>query len=110
MSSLSLNSNLNTAAMGYAKFIAGVGIPGGIQHYADGRSPDARAKAAGYGSCVGEVVAGGFGSAETVFQAWLDSPGHKAVMEDRRGFEVGVAEYNYYWVMMIGIPKSQAAC
>jgi uncharacterized protein YkwD len=43
----------------------------------DGRSPWARAEAAGYDQPIGENIAKGQRTPESVMKAWMDSPGHR---------------------------------
>ena len=64
-----------------------------------GRSPQSRAKRAGYGASgysswsLAEVIAWGSGSAGSpaaVFQSWMCSPGHRAILLGKRWRDIGV--------------------
>ena len=71
-----------------------------FSHLSDaGRSPQSRAKragytASGYGSwSLAEVIAWGSGSAgspTSVFRSWMRSPGHRAILLDKRWRDIGV--------------------
>jgi len=90
LGALSLHSALVQAAQGYAQQLAS-GIP--FSHTGpDGSTPFSRMQAAGYplAKCGGENIARGFGSAETVHTAWMNSPGHRANILEARYTEVGV--------------------
>lgn len=62
------------------------------------------------GSCTGENIGGGQRSAQAVFDAWMDSPGHRHNMLYDRHFEVGIGyyegsgAYGRYWVKHFGRP------
>lgn len=59
-----------------------------------GRSPSGRARAAGWrGSALGEAIAygcGRMGSAASTVRAWLNSPGHRAILLSRSYGRVGI--------------------
>ena len=76
-----------------------------------GKSPLARARAAGWRGSVGEVIAWGCGplaSARATLRAWLNSPPHRAiVLGGGRAAGVGVKRLagcggRAYWVMDVG--------
>jgi hypothetical protein len=70
-----------------------------------------RANAAGYTgwTFLGENIAAGQTSADAVFQAWMNSPGHRANILDARANEIGIGHayttsstYRHYWTMEVG--------
>lgn len=63
----------------------------------DGSDPGDRAAACG-GGWSGEIIACGQATAADAVQAWLGSPGHRAVLTDPNNRHVGVAMNNHYWV------------
>ena len=68
------------------------------------RSPGERAAAFGFNAPVGENIAGGFTTAEAVFQAWKESPGHNSnMLGNYAAIGIGRAyhpnsQYGWYWV------------
>ena len=76
-----------------------------------GKSPRARARAAGWRGGVGEVIAWGCGtlaSPRATLHAWLNSPPHRAIMlGGARAAGVGLKRTGgcggrAYWVMDVG--------
>ena len=74
-----------------------------------GRGPGQRAAAFGYTGAVGENIAGGFSSAQGVFDAWKGSPGHNANMLGSSYRAIGVgrvslpgSRYGVYWTTDFG--------
>lgn len=72
------------------------------------RSPAERAAAFGYYGGVGENLAAGFASAQSVFDAWRNSPGHNAnmlggytVIGIGRAYSAS-SSYRYYWTTDFG--------
>lgn len=65
----------------------------------DGSTPWQRASSCG-GSADGEIVACGQDSAEAAVTAWSMSPGHAAILFDRRQTKVGVYVYDKKWVAL----------
>jgi Cysteine-rich secretory protein family len=77
------------------------------------RLPPARAAAFGYNHPVGENIAGGYSSAQSVFNAWKGSPGHNANMLYSQYRVIGIgraynaaSQFRYYWVTDFGIVNS----
>lgn len=77
----------------------------------DGRSPWDRIRAAGYGynTWLGENIAAGYNSADSVFNAWRNSPGHNANMLDGNFRAIGIGRYyqpgstyGWYWTTDFG--------
>lgn len=77
----------------------------------DGRTPWDRIRAAGYGynTWLGENIAAGYTSAETVFEAWRNSPGHNANMLNGNFNAIGIglvhvqgSYYGWYWTTDFG--------
>lgn len=91
-------------------------------HEADGRTPDERARRAGYQPCIVaeniayQYLSTGFRTAELsqgLLDAWMDSPGHRANILDLRLTEIGVGiarsgnTARYYAVQLFGQPPSR---
>jgi len=84
------------------------------------RSPRARAAAFGFDAPVGENIAGGFTTAEAVFQAWKQSSGHNSNMLREKYVVIGIgrayhpnALYGWYWVTDFAAsvpPPAQPQC
>jgi uncharacterized protein YkwD len=80
----------------------------------NGSKPWDRAGAVGYAaSMIGENIAAGYGSAESVVQGWINSPGHRANLLNFRYTEMGLGysssaqdtgtvNYGNYWTQMFG--------
>ena len=111
---LQLNDQLTATATAHSQDMAlndYFGHPG-----LDGRSPEARILAGGYNAFItSENIAAGLASPESVVQAWMDSPGHRAnilngkLSEMGVGFyflenELGSTNYRYYWTQDFGQP------
>ena len=86
---LTLDWRLVSAARRYTGEVA---TTGALSHTGrDGRGPNERIRAAGWrGPLVGETLAVGYGPAACV-QAWLNSPGHRAILLEGRFQRVGLA-------------------
>jgi len=76
-----------------------------------GTSPCERIASAGYAllACA-ENIAAGYPTAQAVFQAWMNSPRHRANLLSSDFMEVGVgyAEggyYHYYWTVDLACPR-----
>lgn len=80
----------------------------------DGLRVGARADAAGYDwVMVGENIAVGFSSVNSVMQGWLDSPSHCRTIMNGNYQETAMslhlpsgADYSSYWTMLMGRPSS----
>ncbi|GIJ47974.1 hypothetical protein Val02_48600 [Virgisporangium aliadipatigenens] len=73
----------------------------------DGANFVTRAKRAGYTGAIGENIAWGYRTAETVTKGWLDSPGHRANILNCKAKAVGVglarkADGTPYWTQVFG--------
>jgi hypothetical protein len=74
------------------------------------RFPPERAQYFGYPSTgVGENIAGGFSTAQAVFNGWRNSPGHNSNMLNANYTIIGIglwydasSQYKYYWVTDFG--------
>ena len=81
----------------------------------DGRSLQTRLNNVGYTIqgyqtyTIGENIAQGQRSIADVMHSWLSSPPHFENLMSANFFEVGIAEYNFYWVQNFGgrIPFAQ---
>lgn len=79
-----------------------------------GRSPYARTVECGYPGGAGENLAGGYETAQQVFEAWRSSPGHNANMLNPIYTEIGVARefvpgstYGWYWATDFGLAHTR---
>jgi uncharacterized protein YkwD len=121
LSALQPQQDLDEAADWFATDMATKNYYGGDQYCYDnfhetahcdslGRLPGARLKAFGYPSgYAGENIAAGFGSAQSVFDAWKASSGHNANMLGSSYKSIGIgwacnwqAHYRCYWVTDFG--------
>jgi uncharacterized protein YkwD len=69
----------------------------------DGSSVGDRVLAVGYDfSFVGENIAQGFYSEDSVMDAWMASPGHRNNILDPRAVDFGIAQENSTWVLLLG--------
>jgi cysteine-rich secretory family protein len=113
------NPQLNAAAQDFATFMANSGQ---LSHTADGRTPEARARAQGYDPClIAENLASQYSSAgftaealaRGFFEGWQQSPEHRANLLDPAVTETGIGAAHsettgaYYAVQLFGRPKSQ---
>lgn len=107
---LAVNTQLTKAAQGHSQNMATKNFygHGGL----DGSTPWDRIKAAGYSySYAAENVAAGQPTPSEVVQAWIDSPGHRAVMLKSTAQEIGVgyfssdnSVYHDYWTQDFATP------
>lgn len=67
-----------------------------------GRSARDRAVECGYGSGVGENASFGYRSAQAAFDAFMQSPGHRANMRDGRWRAAGIGASGPAWTLMFG--------
>jgi uncharacterized protein YkwD len=109
---LVLHPNLNAAADWFAWDMA-IDNYWGAGHWdneSPPRLPPDRAVAFGYPNrSVGENIAGGFQTAQAVFNAWRSSPGHNANMLHSSYRVIGIgradrasSQFRYYWVTDFG--------
>jgi hypothetical protein len=104
---LVLNDQLNAAADWLSE---DMGKKGYFSHYDSlGRDPNQRAAAFGYPYSIGENIAGGYNSAQAVFDAWRASPGHNWNMLYAGYKTIGIGRvyvagstYKYYWTTDFG--------
>jgi len=77
----------------------------------DGSTLTSRAGVAGYTgwTWLGENIAAGQSTADQVFQAWMNSPGHRANILSSKAREIGIghaltatSRYRHYWAMELG--------
>jgi uncharacterized protein YkwD len=99
---LTVDERLTASAQGHSTDMANQNY---FSHTSkDGRTFDQRIKAAGYPRPGGENIAKGQRTAESVMQAWMDSPGHRANIEncDFKTIGVGVDTRGFYWTQNFG--------
>jgi len=117
---LAPSATLERAARSLADFMARTEEYG---HTADGRTPQERARRAGYDDCmVAENIAFHYSSADFAtaelarrfVEGWKHSPGHRRNMTDPDATELGVAvargagNKHYYGVQVFGRPRDRA--
>ena len=108
---LTLSATLTRAAAAHAADMAANGFMG--HRGSDGSEVGVRVRRAGYlWRSVGENVAAGQPDAETVVQAWLDSPGHCVNLMGSQFSEMGVAfatapqsELRILWAQIFAAPQ-----
>jgi uncharacterized protein YkwD len=107
---LTLNSKLTSAAFGHARDMADNNY---FSHDSqDGRSMVDRDNATGYTwSTIGENIAAGYYSVQSVVDGWMSSDGHCANLMNPRFTEFGLAcarnsasTYRIYWAQNLGRP------
>jgi uncharacterized protein YkwD len=101
---LTLSPQLTAAAEQHSQSMAASGY---FSHTgSDGSTPWSRIQAAGYtgATTYGENIAAGYADPQSVVQAWLSSPDHRANILDPRFTEAGVgiyqapgSQYGIYW-------------
>ncbi|WP_432280686.1 CAP domain-containing protein [Streptomyces luomodiensis] len=103
---LTVNEKLTEAAQDHSEDMA---AHGKMSHTgSDGSSPGDRIERAGYSwSTYGENVAYGYGSAKSVMDGWMSSPGHKANILncDFKEIGVGLAQPGNYWTQDFGTAR-----
>ena len=74
----------------------------------DGSTIGTRALDEGYmWTSIGENIAQGFDTSESVYQAWLASPGHCKNIRNRDYQDIGAAEVGGNWVVVFGRTKTE---
>lgn len=112
LGALKLNGELNAAAQNHSQDMA---VSDYFSHTGkNGSQPWDRAKVVGYeAQAMGENIAAGYATPETVVQGWIDSPGHRANLLNSNYTELGVGyfllendtgsvNYNRYWTQLFG--------
>lgn len=108
---LSWNTPLTDAAYGHSRDMATLNY---FSHTsADGRTLGTRITAAGYAwSSVGENIAAGYGSVQSVVDGWMASDGHCANLMSASFVHMGLAcarqtgsTYGTYWTLDLGRPR-----
>ncbi len=108
VSPIGFDKSLGLSASDYAADLATQNF---FSHTApDGSSLGDRLDAVGYSfAAAGENLAGGQPTVKSVFEGWMDSPGHRANILDPRFSEVGfgsytatTSDYGRYWVQHFG--------
>jgi serralysin len=103
------NGALTGAAESYALYMATADF---FSHTGlDGSTLSSRAGVAGYTgwTWLGENIAAGQTTPDEVFQAWMNSPGHRANILSSKAREIGIghavtatSRYRHYWAMELG--------
>jgi uncharacterized protein YkwD len=103
---LLVSPTLTATAQWKARNMAALGYLDHDDPAPDARTADERVAACGYHSTGwGENIAFGYSTAQAVFDAWLDSPEHRANIErpDYRATGVGAAGAPTYWAQSFGV-------
>ena len=105
---LSLNPQLGTAAQNYSQVLASTGCfehtCGPVPDFAE---RDAQAGYSGW-TAVGENIAAGYQTPESVVSGWMDSPGHRANILSPKYTEIGIGlvsgggKFGTYWTQEFG--------
>jgi uncharacterized protein YkwD len=101
---LSLDARLTRAAQLHSQDMQHSGT---LSHTgSDGSTVGERATAQGYAwTRIGEDIAWGFSTPESVVQAWLASPGHCANIMDPKFRDLGTGVAGTYWTLDFGTPR-----
>jgi len=109
LSALALSPTLTTASELHSQDMADQNY---FSHYSlDNRTPYDRMVAAGYNyaTSLGENIAGGYETAQNVFEGWRNSPGHNANMLSASFTVIGIGRaydasstYKWYWTTDFG--------
>ena len=102
---LSFNQKLANAAQVHADDMSSNGFFGHVG--SDGSSFTQRILAQGYSyAWAAENIAQGYTSQQAVFEAWMNSPGHRANMMSAEPTEFGLAwAAGNYWVLELARPN-----
>lgn len=98
---LQVSPGLNRAAAWKSRDSSASG-PGFSHTDSLGRSVNQRATDCEYARSMGENIAYGFPSAQTVFSAWMASAGHKSNMLNGAWQFAGIGEYQGRWTLDLG--------
>ncbi|NJL22183.1 MAG: CAP domain-containing protein [Leptolyngbyaceae cyanobacterium SM1_3_5] len=115
LNAVRLSDRLTAAAQGHSQNMASQDFYSHISK--DGTPFDQRIRAAGYRfSTAAENIAAGFATADSVFNGWSNSPGHRANMLNPNMQEIGVGhvflsndlgveQWNHYWTLKLAAPQ-----
>jgi len=93
VAAVSVHGALVQAAEAYAQYHFTHSDPYQLSHYLDG-TPTDRAARQGYCCPVGEILVISPGSAESMVELWMDSPGHRAIIVEPRYVSAGIGCYS----------------
>lgn len=100
---LKWNNKLGIAAQKYAELMAARGT---MSHEVDGQTLRMRVDDVGYSwSTIGENIASGYKTPESVMRGWMGSAGHRANILDDDFTEIGVGAKGRYQCQIFGKPK-----
>lgn len=104
---LTISPKLEAAAQSHSQWMHDHDV---MSHYEDGLGAGDRVTREGYRwSYVGENIANGYPNDEAVFQGWLNSPGHRANIENAVYTDVGFGRVGNYWTVIFARPMMFAA-
>lgn len=99
---LALDNRLKNAAQGHSDWMF---VNKKMTHDQNGKTVGKRVTEAGFlWSWVGENIAAGYPDAQKVFQAWLNSSGHRANIENPNFTHVGFGMKGNYWTTVFASP------
>lgn len=97
---LNLNAKLNTAAQKHSNWMLANNT---LNHNENGVGPGTRITNEGYKwRTYGENIAMDHANAQAVFQLWLNSPGHRANIENPNFVDCGFGNAGSYWTTDFG--------
>ena len=102
---LAIDARLCTAATKHSQWMEQTGIFDHNETSAARRTPGDRCKAEGYEGGVGENIAFGYPSAESVHLGWYNSSGHHRNMITASFYQIGVGKAGTYWTQNFGTSK-----
>ncbi|MEZ6186359.1 MAG: CAP domain-containing protein [Planctomycetota bacterium] len=102
---LALEERLVTTAKGHSEWMERTGTFDHNSTLPGRRTPQDRANANGYTAGVGENIAYGYNSAQTVHDGWYNSSGHHRNMVNPNFHEIGVGRAGTYWTQNFGTRK-----
>lgn len=101
---LKVSCKLNKAALAHSKYMA---KKGRLSHKGSkGSSVGKRAKKSGYQwRTIAENIAHGFSSPQDTYEGWLNSPPHQHNIMNPSYTEIGAAQAENYWTVVLAQPK-----
>lgn len=102
-SALRIESRLTAAAQKHSEWMR---ANNRMSHDQNGRPFTDRIKAEGYPhGYAGENIANGYRTADSVFQGWMNSPGHRQNILNTNFREVGFGRAGNYWTAVFATPR-----
>lgn len=102
---LAIDTRLYQAALKHSTWMEQSGVFDHNSSLPGRRTPADRCKAEGYEAGVGENIAFGYPSAESVHLGWYNSSGHHRNMVMATYYQIGVGRSGTYWTQNFGMGK-----